>query len=246
MKTTTINWTDGYDMKIEDYPATHPWWHDWLTNEMTQPYFGDISKNIKSSHEGLEDIREIFPPKSQVFRVFEQPQPSVVIIGQDPYHTPGNAMGLAFSVPRDQKRPQSLLTIYKELKRDPNVQFDTIPNHGDLSSWSSQSVMLLNSALTVRESNAGSHLAVGWKKFTDRVVERVSKEGKSGTVFLLWGNYAHPYEKLIDTTRHHVLKAGHPSPLNTTHPFVGCGHFSKANDLLIKSGYPAIQWNSIN
>jgi len=239
------DWSDGYEFALHDYPATDAWWQEWLGQEMAQPYFRDISEQIKESHAGLEEIRAIFPPKSQVFKVFEQPQPSVVIIGQDPYPTPGNAMGLAFSVPRDQKRPKSLLTIYKELKRDPGVQFDTIPDHGDLSSWAAQSVMLLNSALTVRESNAGSHLGVGWNKFTDRVVERVSKESKPGVVFLLWGNYAQAYEKLIDTTRHHVLKAGHPSPLNATKPFVGCGHFSKTNELLVKSGYAPIQWNSI-
>lgn len=244
-----VGWTNemgepDYDLTApSNFEKIHPWWKDWLINESQQPYFKKIGSEIAATHKELEGIRSIFPHKKNVFKVFEYGPPSVVILGQDPYPTEGNAMGLSFSVPRTQKRPQSLLTIYNELKRDKQLQ--EVPSHGDLTSWADQSVMLLNTALTVRESTAGSHLGVGWGPFTHKVIERINVNCKPGVVFLLWGNYAQQYESQIDTKKHTVLKAGHPSPLNRAHPFLGCGHFSKANALLIESGRQPIRWASI-
>lgn len=237
-----FGWSN-FDFDIDAYPSVHAWWKQWLADEMNTAYFKKISDELKVSHEELEDDFGIFPPKPLVFKALEYGPPSVVIIGQDPYPTVGNAMGLCFSAPRTQPRPKSLTTIYKELVRDGNLK--AVVKHGDLTSWAEQSVMLLNTALTVREGNAGSHLGVGWQTLTDRIIARVSRDCGDGVVFLLWGAHAHAYEKLIDTKRHHVLKAGHPSPMNTSKPFVGCGHFSKTNELLVASGRQPIKWNSI-
>lgn len=248
---SACGWTNDegiplFDLNNADnFDRIHEWWKPWILHETSQPYFAELCQNIAQSHKELEQIRGIFPPKPQVFKVFEYGPPSVVIIGQDPYPTAGNAMGLSFSVPRSQPRPPSLLTIYKELERDGQLAGKAIPTHGDLTSWAEQSVMLLNVALTVRESNAGSHLGVGWGKFTDHVIERINKECEPGVVFMLWGNFAQQYETNIDTEKHCILRAGHPSPLNRTKPFVGCGHFSKANAMLAQNGRVPIRWASI-
>lgn len=153
-------------------------------------------------------------------------------------------MGLCFSVPRGEKVPPSLMNVYKELERDSDVEFKR-PKHGDLTEWARQGVFLLNPTLTVREGKSGSHAAFGWKTFTQRAIEKISSE-KRGVVFLLWGKHAQEVEKYIDLKKHSVLKAGHPSPLNQTNPFVGCGCFSKTNELLKKHGQGPINWNAIN
>lgn len=240
-------WTD-FDLTTIAIPK-NSWWFDWLTAEMQKPYFKMISEAIAKEHEGLESNFAIFPPKQQVFRAFESSTPPrIVLIGQDPYQTPGNAMGLSFSVPRGQPRPASLLNVYKELIRDEAVPFAAEPpKHGDLTSWADQSVMLLNTALTVCEGDSGSHNMprIGWPKFTQSVLEHINRSAPPGVVFILWGGFAQKLEKYIDVTKHHVLKGGHPSPLNRSAKFVGCGHFSRANELLQAGGYEPIRWNSI-
>lgn len=222
---------------------THEWWKPWLTEETRKPYFNDLVMLIADSHEHLENDRGIYPPKECVFKAFEYGEPSVVIIGQDPYPTPGNAMGLAFST--NDGAPQSLLTIYKELMRDPAIGMKTAPRHGDLTGWANQSVMLLNTALTVREGKAGSHLGLGWITFTEHVIDHINKACNAGVVFMLWGNHAQSFARLIDKQKHHVLAAGHPSPLNRTHPFIGCGHFSMANQLLLARHRRPVDWDIV-
>jgi uracil-DNA glycosylase len=162
----------------------------------------------------------------------------------DPYIREGQAMGLCFSVPNGVKVPPSLVNVFKELERDPNVKF-TRPNHGNLTEWAKQGVFLLNPTLTVREGKSGSHASFGWKTFTQRAIEKISKE-KRGVVFLLWGRHAQEAEHLIDTGKHYVLKAGHPSPMNQSNPFVGCGCFSRTNELLQRHDKTPIDWNAIN
>lgn len=153
-------------------------------------------------------------------------------------------MGLCFSVPKGVSVPPSLLNVYKELERDPNITFKR-PKHGDLTEWAKQGVFMLNPILTVREGKSGSHSLIGWKTFTQRAIEKISKE-KRGVVFLLWGAHAQEVEQYIDTTKHYVLKAGHPSPLNQSNPFIGCGCFSKTNELLKRHDKKPIDWNKIN
>lgn len=159
----------------------------------------------------------------------------------DPYIRKGQAMGLCFSVPNGVKIPPSLLNVYKELERDVNVDFKR-PNHGNLTRWADQGVFLLNPTLTVREGKSASHASYGWKTFTNRAIEKISNE-KRGVVFLLWGKDAQSVSHLIDTSKHYILKAGHPSPMNQTNPFVGCGCFSKTNELLKLHDQTPIDWN---
>lgn len=165
-------------------------------------------------------------------------QVRVVILGQDPYHGPGQAMGLCFSVPKAIPIPASLKNIYKELHRD--VGF-SIPQHGDLSNWTTQGVFLLNSILTVEKNNAASHSKIGWQIFTDAVIKILSNE-RAGLIFLLWGNYARSKKDLIDLSKHTVLEAAHPSPL-ARDAFNGCRHFSKTNTILKNRGEIPINWS---
>ena len=160
-----------------------------------------------------------------------------MIIGQDPYHGPAQAMGLSFSVPRSQKIPASLRNVYKELKTD--VGADP-PNHGDLSKWAKQGVFLLNAILTVRHKSPGSHKSIGWAQFTDAVIKKISSQ-KEGVIFLLWGNYAKSKKALINELKHHVLESVHPSPL-AGNAFLGNKHFSKTNTILERSGLTPIDW----
>ena len=161
----------------------------------------------------------------------------MVILGQDPYHNPGEAMGLCFSVPRGVRVPPSLVNIYKEIHADLGLP---ISNHGDLSHWTEQGVLLLNAILTVEARTPASHQKIGWQTFTDAVIRTLSEQ-KNGLVFLLWGNFARGKKALIDTTRHHVLEAAHPSPL-AGNAFSGCRHFSQTNTFLEKQGQAAIDW----
>ncbi|GIL88411.1 hypothetical protein Vretifemale_16384 [Volvox reticuliferus] len=190
--------------------------------------------------------KPVFPPKDCIFQAFNAcpfDQVRVVILGQDPYHGPGQAMGLSFSVPRDVRQlPPSLINIYKEASTD--LGWADRPEHGDLSAWSVQGVLLLNTCLTVRQGEANSHSKRGWEQFTDAAI-RVLSERRSGIVFLLWGNPAQAKASLVNTRKHHVLKAAHPSPLSASRGFFGCRHFSKANQLLEAQGLPPIQWRPV-
>jgi uracil-DNA glycosylase len=183
----------------------------------------------------------VFPRGSQIFSAFNLTpidKVKLVIIGQDPYHGPGQAHGLCFSVQHGVKIPPSLLNIYKELKTD--VEFE-IPKHGNLEYWAEQGVFLINATLTVRANAAGSHQNKGWEIFTDIVISKLN-EKCNNLVFLLWGRYAQAKEKIIDPSKHLVLKAAHPSPLSAYNGFFGCKHFSKSNDYLQKHGKTPIDW----
>ncbi|MBP9740975.1 MAG: uracil-DNA glycosylase, partial [Chitinophagaceae bacterium] len=161
-----------------------------------------------------------------------------VILGQDPYHGVGQAMGLSFSVPDGVAPPPSLVNIFKELKNDIGMP---IPKTGNLMPWANQGVLLLNSILTVRANEAASHSKIGWMNFTDAVIKKISDE-KKGIVFLLWGRFAQEKQVLIDATKHYILKAAHPSPLSAHNGFWGCKHFSRTNEILIQQGIQPIDW----
>ncbi|KRD31248.1 uracil-DNA glycosylase [Lysobacter sp. Root916] len=184
----------------------------------------------------------IYPPGPQIFAAFDATpfdQVKVVVLGQDPYHGPGQAHGLCFSVQPGVTVPPSLENIYKEIHRDLGL---ARPDHGYLMAWARQGVLLLNAVLTVEEGRAGSHQGKGWEGFTDHVVDTLNRE-REGLVFLLWGSYAQAKGKVIDARRHRVLKAPHPSPLSAHRGFMGCGHFSAVNDYLSRQGLAAIDWS---
>jgi uracil-DNA glycosylase len=184
--------------------------------------------------------KRIFPPGSQIFKAFELtpvPQVKVVILGQDPYHGPGQAHGLSFSVPADMPAPPSLKNIFKEIETDLGVQMSGCPN---LEKWANQGVLLLNAVLTVRCGEAASHSKIGWQEFTDAVIKCISDKCE-GVVFMLWGNFARTKSALIDSSRHCILEAAHPSPL-ARGAFFGCRHFSKANEYLKATGRSPIEW----
>jgi uracil-DNA glycosylase len=162
----------------------------------------------------------------------------VVLIGQDPYHGYGQAHGLCFSVPDGVPKPPSLVNIFKELENDLGI---SPPSHGNLEKWANQGVLLLNATLTVRENQAGSHQHKGWESFTNEAIRQLSAQ-KEGVIFVLWGNYAIAKKELIDSTRHPVLTAAHPSPLSASNGFFGCHHFSKINEILRSSGKQEIDW----
>lgn len=211
-------------------------WYIKLAEELNKPYFQGLQQFVKEERTRLT----IYPKESEVFnalRLTSFENTRVVILGQDPYHGLNQAHGLSFSVNYGIKPPPSLVNIYKELHTD--VGF-TIPNHGNLTSWAEQGVLLLNATLTVRAGEAGSHQKKGWEQFTDAVIKLVSDE-KEHCVFLLWGSYARSKALLIDASRHLVLEAAHPSPL-ARGAFFGSGHFSKANAYLKKHGKAPIDW----
>ena len=182
----------------------------------------------------------VYPPGSQIFRAFDLtpvPAVKVVILGQDPYHGPGQAHGLSFSVPSGIPAPPSLKNIFKEIESDLGVKMSGCPN---LEKWAQQGVLLLNAVLTVRSGEAASHGKIGWQEFTDAVIRYVS-DNCDGVVFMLWGNFARTKTELIDHSRHYVLQAAHPSPL-ARGAFFGCRHFSKANEYLAATGRTKINW----
>ena len=186
--------------------------------------------------------KTIYPPPAQIFAALDATpfdQVKVVILGQDPYHGPGQAHGLSFSVPTGIAIPPSLLNIFKEIERDLGLP---MPRHGCLQHWASQGVLLLNAVLSVEEGRAGSHAGKGWEGFTDAIIDALSRE-REGLVFLLWGSYAQKKGELIDRQRHCVLKAPHPSPLSAHRGFLGCGHFGKANRWLQGRGSTPIDWS---
>lgn len=214
-------------------------WHDVLEGEKQQPYFKQIIEHITQRRQaGIT----VYPPNEDMFNAFKLTDFSdikVVILGQDPYHGPNQAHGLAFSVKGNVRVPPSLLNIYKELAND--IEGFVIPQHGNLTSWAEQGVLLLNTVLSVESGNAHSHAKIGWETFTDKVIEKINAHTE-GTVFLLWGSHAQKKGKIINTQTHCVLSAPHPSPLSAHRGFLGCQHFSKTNDYLRSKNRSPIQW----
>ena len=212
-------------------------WDNILKDEFDKQYYLELREFLIKEYKS----HLIYPDKYKIFealKLTDYEDVKIVILGQDPYHGPNQAHGLAFSVSLGVPIPPSLLNIYKELERDINFR---IPNHGYLVDWSKQGVLLLNTALTVRAGMANSHRGKGWEVFTDQVIRLLSLREKP-MVFLLWGKNAAEKEALIDTSKHLVLKAPHPSPLSAHRGFLGCGHFSKANEFLIKNSIAPINW----
>ena len=213
-------------------------WFRLLQKEFEKDYFLDLKEFIRQEYMS----KTIYPKANAIFNAFNStPVDSVkvVIIGQDPYHGKGQADGLCFSVPENVKCPPSLVNIFKELNADVNK---AVPISGNLQHWADQGVLLLNSTLTVVANNANSHKDSNWGVFTDRAIELLSNY-KNNIVFLLWGNFAHKKEKLINKNNNHlILKTVHPSPLSAYNGFFGCKHFSKANDYLLKNGEDAVEW----
>ena len=212
-------------------------WKNALAGEFGKPYFESL---VRFLHQEKAQGRRIFPPGSQIFKAFDLTpldQVKVVILGQDPYHGPGQAHGLSFSVPEGVPAPPSLKNIFKEIESDLGVRMSGFPN---LENWARQGVLLLNAVLTVRSGEAASHSRIGWQEFTDAVIRCISDRCE-GVVFMLWGNFARSKKDLIDTSKHHVLEAAHPSPL-ARGAFFGCRHFSKANELLSSRGSTPVDW----
>ena len=218
-------------------PSLNNWTH-LLKDEKKKPYFLEIMRFLKKER---ADGKIIYPTPDNLFNALELTpfaNLKVVIIGQDPYHNPAQAHGLSFSIPKGIRKPPSLLNIFKELKSDCGIE---IPDNGFLESWAKQGVLLLNAVLTVEENKPGSHAAIGWQTFTDTIIEKINHHPDQ-IIYLLWGSYAQKKQALIDTQKHIVLTAPHPSPLSAHRGFLGCGHFSKTNELLIKSGRNPIDW----
>ena len=212
-------------------------WKALLAEEFEKPYFTGIRTFL---HKERSEGKVIYPPGSLIFHAFELATVQnlkVVILGQDPYHNPGEAMGLCFSVPKGVKVPPSLQNIYKEIKLDLDCD---IAIHGDLTKWAQQGVLLLNAMLTVEKNKPLSHSKIGWQEFTDAVISTISQQ-LDGVVFLLWGNFAKAKQSLIDSSKHLVLTSAHPSPL-AGKAFFNNHHFSKANEYLISKGKSKIDW----
>ena len=221
------------DVKIENS------WKQVLQDEFDRPYFENVTRGIK------QDIlagKTIYPPGSLIFQAFDRTpfdKVKCVILGQDPYHGPGQAHGLCFSVNDGITAPPSLVNIFKELQRDLGIP---APRTGNLTPWADRGVLLLNAILTVVARQPASHSKLGWEQFTDAVISRISQH-REGIVFLLWGKFAQQKEALIDTHKHFVLKAPHPSPFSADRGFFGCRHFSKTNELLTRQGLEPIDWS---
>lgn len=212
-------------------------WKQVLADEFSQPYFAAIKAFLVQEKQAGKTI---YPPGPLIFNAFNRTpfdQVKVVILGQDPYHNPGEAMGLSFSVPKGVRTPPSLQNIYKEIQASLGIE---PPKHGDLTHWAEQGVLLLNAILTVQARTPASHQKIGWQAFTDAVIRHISAK-KEGVVFMLWGNFAKQKKVLIDQNKHYVLEAAHPSPL-AGNAFQGCGHFAKANEILEKQGKTLIDW----
>ena len=219
------------DVKIEES------WKRCLAEEFNKPYFLDLTSFIRQEY----TTRQIFPPGKFIFQAFERSpfdRTKVVILGQDPYHGPGQAHGLCFSVPEGIDQPPSLQNIFKEITQDLGIQ---APANGNLTRWADQGVLLLNATLTVQANRAGSHQNKGWEQFTDKVISALAEE-KEHLVFLLWGSFAQKKGEFIDRSKHLVLNSPHPSPLSSYRGFFGNRHFSKTNQYLEMHGIEPIQW----
>ncbi|MBG3080111.1 uracil-DNA glycosylase [Proteus mirabilis] len=214
-------------------------WHDVIGAEKEKPYFHQIMSQVAQQREAGKII---YPPQEDVFNAFRFTpfeNVNVVILGQDPYHGPNQAHGLSFSVRPGVPAPPSLVNMYKELEKEyPDFKR---PNHGYLESWAKQGVLLLNTVLTVEKGQAHSHANYGWEIFTDAVIEQINQR-REGVIFLLWGAHAQKKGRFIDTKKHVILKAPHPSPLSAHRGFLGCGHFKQANDILQQQGRTPINW----
>ncbi len=221
-------------------PQIHESWLEVLSDEFEKPYFADLKQFLVTE---IKAGKTIYPPSPQIFAAFDQchfADLKVVILGQDPYHGPGQAHGLSFSVNPGVQIPPSLKNIYKELHTD--VDF-VIPEHGHLRTWADQGVLLLNATLTVEHKSPSSHQGKGWEKFTDEVIRTISTN-KKNVVFLLWGNFARSKKALIDSEKHLILEASHPSPFSAHNGFFGCRHFSRTNQYLTKQELPQINWQN--
>lgn len=219
-------------------PQIEASWLERLKEEFHNEYFTELKKFL------LEEKQQykVFPPGPRIFAAFDATPfqaVKVVLLGQDPYHGPGQAHGLCFSVPEGVKPPPSLVNIFQELKNDLGLP---LPGHGNLEKWAAQGVLLLNATLTVRANQAGSHQNKGWERFTDQVIRLLSDQ-REHLVFLLWGNYAQAKASMIDESKHLVLKAAHPSPFSVYRGFYGCRHFSTANKWLETKGIAPIDWS---
>jgi uracil-DNA glycosylase len=226
-------------MKHYQIPRFENDWDALLATEFRQAYFQDILNYL---NEALGQELKIYPAIEHTYAAFENTVPSkvrVVLIGQDPYHGPGQAHGLSFSVPSCYKTPPSLRNVYKELKQ--TIDGFSIPNHGNLEAWAKQGVLLLNTILTVEHKKAASHRNIGWAKLTDAVIRKIS-ETQTGIVFMFWGKYAQKKADLVADNQHLILKAAHPSPL-ARNAFLGCNHFQLANQFLTQQGKPIIRWH---
>jgi uracil-DNA glycosylase len=215
----------------------HPTWKQALAEEFNQPYFKQLADFVKDQYQSAA----VYPPPAFIFRALDScpfDQVKVVILGQDPYHGPGQANGLCFSVNPGVPFPPSLQNIYQELEQDLGHPIDQT---GDLSHWANQGVLLLNATLTVRANVPGSHQNKGWERFTDKIIQILSDQ-KTHLVFLLWGSYAHKKGSVIDESKHLVLKSAHPSPLSAHRGFFGCRHFSQANVYLALGDIDPIDW----
>ncbi len=219
------------DVKIESS------WKVQLEEEFSKPYFANLTEFVRGEYR----TKTIFPPAKLIFNAFDHTsfdQVKVVILGQDPYHGVGQAHGLSFSVNDGVRTPPSLINMYKEINRDLGT---AIPQSGNLTRWAEQGVLLLNATLTVVAHTAGSHQGKGWETFTDAAIKKLADE-RENLVFLLWGAYAQKKAVLIDEKKHLILKTVHPSPLSAHRGFIGCGHFSKANEYLVSKGLEPIVW----
>lgn len=218
-----------------------PSWYEVLKGEFEAPYFAQLKEFLVSERRQYT----CYPPGSKIFNAFDSTpfdKVKVVILGQDPYHEPGQAMGLCFSVPNGVQAPPSLVNIIKEINIDLGLHLTV--QSGDLTGWARQGVLLLNTTLTVRAHQATSHQGHGWEQFTDAVIRELNGR-KEGVVFMLWGSHAIHKAQLIDTQRHHILTAPHPSPLSAYRGFFGCRHFSRCNELIAQQGGVPIDWSLI-
>ncbi len=212
-------------------------WKEQLTDEFEKPYFGELIRFVREEYAH----HQVFPPGRLIFNAFDHcpfEKVRVVILGQDPYHNPGQAHGLCFSVPDGVAFPSSLQNIFTEISQDLGI---AVPRSGNLERWADQGVFLLNATLTVRAHQAGSQQNKGWEQFTDRVIQLLAEQ-KEHLVFMLWGSYAQQKGKFIDPSRHLLLQSVHPSPLSAYRGFFGNRHFSKANDYLLAHGKEPVRW----
>lgn len=226
-------------MRSNALAATNPTWKDVLGEERAQSYFRDITSLIERER---AQGKIIFPPNSEIFNALTLTpldEVRVVILGQDPYHGPGQAHGLSFSVKPGVAFPPSLQNIFKELQDDLKIP---PPTHGCLEKWARQGVLLLNASLSVQSGKPLSHSKIGWERFTDAVIQKLSTH-RDGLIFFLWGSFAQAKAALIDESRHHIFRAPHPSPLSAHRGFFGCKHFSRANQILRERGESEIDWS---